>query len=237
MTRRRVVLVIFVAAGCVAAAIYFLRVTAIEVEGTTALSPSQVLAASGLRGGERILWLRTGEVASRIERYASVASADVDRKLPGTIVIRVSERAAVVALGRGLAADASGVVFAYPSVPASTPALEGWRAPARPGALLDDASRAVVSALGGFPPELRRRVRRISLVGSVTMFLDDGTEVRFGQPDDLVVKARAAQAVLVYAAEHHEVLAYVDVRAPSAPASRDRTPPSPSPTASAAPGP
>ena len=224
----RVALAVFALLVAVAAAVYFLKVTTIEVVGTNAISPTDVLAASGLRGGERILWMRTNRVASRIEAFPSVQSVAIDRSLPGTIVIRVTERAAVVLLGRGLAADANGIAFGYPQN-RRLPQLIGWRAPARPGAVLDGGSRAVLTALVSFPTELRRHVRQISVVGTVTMTLDDGTQIRFGQPADLVQKARAAVAVLADAARKHEILAYVDVRAPTVPASRERIPPTPSP--------
>jgi cell division protein FtsQ len=205
-----------------------LKVTTIEVVGATAVSPNDVLAASGLHGGERILWLRTGKVAARIESFPSVEAVAVERSLPGTIVIRVTERAAVVMLAPGLAADANGVTFSYPPNH-RLPTMVGWRAPARPGAVLDGGSRAVLASLASFPAALLQRVRQISLLGAVTMTLDDGTQIRFGQPTDLVAKARAAVAVLAAAAAKHEILAYVDVRAPTVPASRDRTPPTPQP--------
>jgi cell division septal protein FtsQ len=153
---------------------------------------------------------------------------EVERALPGTIVIRVTERAAMVLLGQGLAADAKGVVFAY-ARNTGVPDLVGWRARPHPGAVLDGGSRAVLAALQSFPPDLRRRVRRISLVGAVTMVLTDGTQIRFGQPTDLIDKARAATTVLADAARRHEALAYVDVRAPTVPAAADRVPPTPSP--------
>ena len=111
---------------------------------------------------------------------------------------------------------------------AGIPDLIGWRAPQRPGAILDGGSRAVLSALPSFPTDVRRRIRRISLVGSVTLVLTDGTQIRFGQPTDLLEKARAAASVLADAARRHEVLAYVDVRAPTVPAAAG-VPPTPSP--------
>jgi len=231
---RRILLSVIALVLAVAAAVYVLKVTTIEVVGSNAVSPTDVLAASGLRGGERILWMRTGSIASRIERFPSVRSVDVGRSLPGTIVIHVTERAALVMLGRGLAADADGITFAYPPG-RGLPTMVGWRAPARPGAMLDNGSRAVLAALASFPSSLRARVRQISLLGAVTMALDDGTQIRFGQPTDLLEKARAAVAVLADASARHEILAYVDVRAPTVPASRERTPPTPSPGSSAQP--
>jgi len=231
---RRILGAVLTFALAVTAAVYLLKVTSIEVIGVSAISPNDVLAASGLHGGERILWMRTGRVASRIESFPSVAAVDVERTLPGTIVIRVTERAAMVKLGQGLAADAEGIVFAYPRN-AAIPDLVGWRAPPRPGAVLDGGSRAVLSALRSFPLDLRRRVRRISLVGSVTMVLTDGTQIRFGQPTDLIEKARAASAVLADAARRHEAVAYIDVRAPTVPAAADRVPPTPSPGGSPSP--
>src|SRR5919106_3006427 len=110
--RRWIVLGVFTAALAVAGAVYLLRVSAIRIEGVSVLSPNSVLAASGLRGGERIFWMRTGRVASRIEAFPSVSAVEVRRTLPGTIVIHVIEREAAVVLGRGLAADTEGVVFA-----------------------------------------------------------------------------------------------------------------------------
>lgn len=226
-----VVVAVFAAASTVAVAIYTLRVTAIEVVGTEALQPGDVLAASGVHAGERILWLRTSEVAARVEAFPGVASVDVQRRLPGTLIIRVTERAAAVFLEgtRGLAADGSGMVFARRATP-GIPVLAGWHGRGRPGTALDPASRVVVGALHDFPPRLLARIRRITLFGSVTMILDDGTEIRFGQTNDLLLKARAAEAVLAVAVSKHEKLAYVDVRAPGAPASRGRTPPSPTPS-------
>jgi cell division protein FtsQ len=227
--RGRIVAAVLIAFAAAGAAVYLLRVTAIEVVGTSALSPSDILAASGLRGGERILWIRTGAVASRIASFPSVDAVDVGRTLPGTIVIRVTERHPAVTIAPGLAADDQGVVFQYPPT-SFVPALVGWRGSTKPGSVLDGGSRAVLAALNRFPSELRGRVRRISLVGSVTMVLDDGTQILFGQPLDLDAKATAAAAVLADAARRHESLAYVDVRAPSTPAARDRTPPSPAPS-------
>ncbi len=225
---RRVLGAVLTLALVVTGAVYLLKVTAIEGVGVSAISPNDVLAASGLRGGERILWMRTGRVAARIEAFPSVASVEVQRTLPGTIVIRVTERTAMVLLGRGLAADANGIVFGYPRT-TGIPGLVGWRAPARPGAVLDGGSRAGLAALPSFPADLRGRIKTISLVGTVTMVLIDGTQIRFGQPTDLIDKARAAASVLADAARRHEVLAYVDVRAPTVPAAADRVPPTPSP--------
>lgn len=226
---RWLVVAVFAVASSVAVAVYTLRITAVEVVGAGALSPNDVLVASGLRGGERILWLRMGAVAARIEAFPGVAAVEVQRELPGTVVIRVTERSAAVLLDgtRGLAADASGIVFAR-RTSSGIPVLGGWRTSARPGAVLDPASRAVVASLHSFPQDFLHRVRRITLFGSVVMVLDDGTEIRFGQPSELPAKARAADAVLAVAAGRK--LAYVDVRAPSAPASRDRNQPSPSPS-------
>jgi len=235
---RRILVGVLLLATVASLAVYLLKVTSIQIVGTSALSPNDVLAASGLRGGERILWMRTGRIAARIESFPSVQGVEVERTLPGTIVIRVTERVPLVTLGRGLAADANGIVFAYPPN-AHIPDLVGWRAPARPGAVLDGGSRAVLAALRVFPMELRGRLRHISLLGTVTMALDDGTQIRFGQPVDLDAKARAAVAVLATAAAKHEKLAYVDVRAPTVPASRDRTPPTqpPSPSPGTSPQP
>jgi cell division protein FtsQ len=229
LKRRIVVALLVTLIAGVTYAVYTLRVEEIRVTGVRTLDPKQVIQASGLVGGERILWIRLSSVARRIERLPAVASATAERSFPQTVVIRVTERIPLAQLGgtRRLAVDRDGRIFAT-SV-GSLPVVEGWRAEARPGRSLDRASTRVLQAFGTFPHPLRRRTARITIGPPMTLVLTDGVEVRFGVHLDLERKARVAEAVLE--AEAGRDLAYVDVRAPGVPVSREREPPTPAPTA------
>jgi cell division protein FtsQ len=229
LKRRIVVALLFSLVAGVGYAVYALRVDQIRVTGVRALDPRQVIEASGLKGGERILWIRLSSVARRIERLPAVESVTAERSFPQTIVLNVSEREPQGRLGGrgGLAVDAEGHVF--PSTVVSIPVVEGWRGPGRPGTLVDGASIGVLRAFSEFPERLRRTAGRLDIGPPMNLVLRDGTEIRFGFHTDLVQKARVADAVL--AAEAGRELAYVDVRAPEVPVSRKREPPTPVPTA------
>ena len=228
LKRRLVVATLTLLIAGVAYAVYALRVEQIRVTGVRTLDPRQVIEASGLKGGERILWIRLSSVARRIERLPAVDSVTAERLLPQTIVLRVHERVAVARLDRrpGLVVDAEGRVF--PSAVASLPIVEGWRGRGRPGAIVDAASIRVLRAYGSFPERLRLSAGKLVIGPPLTVVLKDGTEIRFGSHEDLERKARVAEAVLSAEAGHE--LAYIDVRAPGVPVSRKREPPTPVPT-------
>lgn len=208
---------------------YNLRVAEIRVTGLKTLDPRRVIETSGLDGGERLLWIRLSAVARRVERIPAVERVTAERSFPETVVLRVRERTPLARLGdpSDLSVDRAGRIFASPFSDV-LPSLEGWRGAPRPGRSVDRRSVAVLEAFADFPQVLRRRITRVVVGPPLTMVLDDGTEIRFGYHIDLVHKAAVAQAVL--AAEAGEELAYIDVRSPEVPVSRERDPPTPVPT-------
>jgi len=233
MFRRRLVvaLVITLVAG-VAYAVYSLRIEQIRVTGLRTLDPKQVIEQSGLRGGERILWVRLSAVVRRLEEIPAVASATAERSFPQTVVIHVRERTPIARLDAPaqLAVDGRGRLFSS-SAAAKLPVVEGIRGTVRAGATVERDARVVLGAFSVFPESLRTRTARIAVGPPVVLLLTDGTEVRFGSLADLDRKARVAEAIL--RAEVGQELAYVDVRSPSVPVSRKREPPTPAPTAGA----
>jgi cell division protein FtsQ len=229
--RLRAVLVIapLLLIGAVAAAVYTLRIDQIRVTGLRNLSPRTVIEESGLKPGDRILWIRLSRAARKVESIPAVAEAVTERSLPQTVVINVRERVALAALDRArdLAVDVEGRMFARnPAV--EVPSIEGWRGRARAGSSVDRVSRSVLEAFNAFPPALRSNTAVIVVGPPLVLKLRDGTEVRFGRLEDLQDKAVAAVAVLE--AERGTSLEYIDVRSPSVPVVRSRPPPTPVPT-------
>jgi cell division protein FtsQ len=239
--RRFLILPLLLVTG-VAIAVYVLRVEQVRVTGLRSLSARDIVRASGVRTGERILWLRLTEAERRIEKIPAVANAVAERSLPGTVVIRVREREPLARLdgARELVVDSHGVVFRGRGEPVA-PVLYGWKparrsreAPEAPtvvaeGARVDERSHRVLDAIPRFPSAMRVEVRKIVVSPSVVLTLRGGTQIRFGSINDLEAKAQVAQAIL--AREKGRPVEYVDVRSPTVPVSKRREPsPSPSPT-------
>ncbi len=210
-------------------AVYVLKVEQVRVTGIRSLSAADVVRASGVRTGERILWLRLTEAERRIERIPAVESAVAERSLPGTVVIRVRERVPLARLdgARELVVDANGAVFAAGGEPVA-PVVYGWKAKKKEGARVDVRTRRVLDAIPRFPSVLRETVRKIIVRPSVVLTLRGGTQIRFGSINDLEAKAQVAQVIL--AAEKGHPVDYVDVRSPSVPVAKLRPPPTPSPS-------
>jgi len=226
--RRAFVLLVLLAAG-VGAAVWFLRIDQITVVGTRSLSARTVVEASGLEPGERILWERLTVAERLIEQIPAVRDAIAERSLPSTVVLRIIEREPIARLdgARDLVVDADGVVFAAPArdVHDVKAVLYGWKGKARKGSRIDGQARTVLEAVEGFPASLVERARKLHVGSSFTLTLLGGTEIRFGVLRDLDAKADVATAIL--AAERGRKLAYIDVRSPTVPVSRERTPPPP----------
>ncbi|HWK90391.1 MAG TPA: FtsQ-type POTRA domain-containing protein [Longimicrobium sp.] len=74
----------------------------IEVTGTRLLAPHDVVAASGIRIGANV-WTDPGAWEAALRRLPVVASAEVERRLPSTLRIRIVEkRAAALVAGSTL---------------------------------------------------------------------------------------------------------------------------------------
>lgn len=216
-------------------AIATLRVEEIRVAGAEEISANEVVEAARIAGDERILWMRTSVVARRLSDLPGVASASVERVLPTTLVLRVRERQPVAQLARhaGLVADGAGVVFA--ADPEGLPVLFGYDGSGlEPGATLGPGPRAVLAAFEVFPRSIHTGARSILAGTAVVVVLADGTEIRFGLPEQLEAKAAAADAVL--SVNEGVDLAYIDVRTPDVPTSRRRDVPEPTATPSDAEG-
>jgi cell division protein FtsQ len=97
-----------------------LVVRSVRVTGTHRVPVSQVLAAAGVPDGTPLIRVDTGEVARRVEGIRDVASAQVSKDWPSTLVITVRERTAVVAVrmahGYDLL-DPSGVIVTWQARP------------------------------------------------------------------------------------------------------------------------
>ncbi|HLK41105.1 MAG TPA: FtsQ-type POTRA domain-containing protein [Polyangiaceae bacterium] len=115
----------------------------VEVTGNDRLPGESVVAESGLALGSNVFAADLDLARSRILADPWVADAQLVRRLPGTILVRVTERrpAAIVAMDETYLASADGEPFKRlePGDPMDFPLVTGLRAEAlaedRPGAL------------------------------------------------------------------------------------------------------
>ena len=189
----------------------------ITVTGARHVNPAQVRAAAGVHRGEHLLVLDTGAVARRIERIPWVRAAKVERDLPGTLRIKVTEyvpAAYVRVTGGVMLIAANGDVIARAAdAPAGTVEIRGVRRAPAAGDTLAPADAA--SVVAHLPTAFARQVDAVAVTdGGVALEMRGGGEIRLGNSSDLAAKAASAQAVLDHLAATGSHYSYIDVSTP-----------------------
>ncbi|RBY88518.1 cell division protein FtsQ [Blastococcus sp. TF02A-26] len=196
-----------------------LAVSTVRVDGAGSLTAEQVRAAAGVAEGTPLLRVDVDAAAARVARLPQVASVQVTRGWPRTVVITVRERVPVAVVeqaGTRSLLDADGVLF--DTVTGEPPAGAVPLEVADPGPD-DAATRAGLAALVELPRDVREQLASVT-AGSehdVTLTLTDGTTVLWGTAADSDEKADVLVALLGQVASGAlEPAATIDVSAPSA---------------------
>jgi len=192
------------------AALYspLLRLTSVTVDGTSRLTSAQVVAAADAPIGASMLRASPSAIRRRVERLAPVATATVSRDWPHRLVIHVTERTPVAAIGTasGVAlVDAAGVAFATAAAP--PPHLLDLRVGAAiPGPGLADA-RAGLEVWNRLPTTLRRQVKWVDAASTdaVSFELARGATVVWGSPADNGAKLAVLATLLRTRARVYDV--------------------------------
>lgn len=189
-------------------------VRSVRVFGTQLVTEVQVLEAAGISIGEPIARVDVEDAALRVGSILQVASVDVRRGFPHSIVIEVHERKPIAAAanpdGTWWLVDRQGVMFErVPRQPEDLTAVEGYTERFR-------GIGARVAA--GFPDWLRSRVATVQVLApeDVQLKMRNGKQVSWGGEQRAARKAEVLLALLQVHAK------YYDVSAPDAPATRRR---------------
>jgi len=170
-------------------------VTSVTVEGTTSTPKEQLIATAGIAKGTPMMRVDLRAAVARLADLPQLASVDVTRQWPRTVVVSVTERQAVAAQksadGWELL-DATGVAFAAAGQkPKDLPRLD--RSP-------DEATNtAMLRALGGMSPEVRARVAAISAASPEAIRLvlrKGGAIVNWGSADESDYKSQVLMVLL-----------------------------------------
>lgn len=196
-----------------------LAVATVRVDGVSTLSADLVREAAGVEQGTPLLRVDVDGAEARVAELPQVASVEVTRGWPRTVVITVVERVPVAVVGepgRRSLIDADGVLF--DSVSGQPPAGVVQLVVDHPGPD-DPATTAALTAIGSLSDGLRAQVAGVAAADpeEVTMALTDGTVVRWGGAEDSPAKAGALAALLDQIASGSlEPAATIDVSAPDA---------------------
>lgn len=187
-------------------------VRTVEVQGAALLSSQEVLDQAEAPLGVPLARVSERKIAERVAQLPAVAQVTVRRKLPGTVLILLTERVPVFAIGNGgqaVLVDAAGATFSGP---------RGEGLPTGEGSLSDPAllagAAAVVNAL---PPDVRIRAATVKFTSrdAITVTLSDGVEVFFGSAEQAQLKGEVALALLRGTSAKR-----IDVSAPTRPVTR-----------------
>ena len=221
--------VLLICAAILAGCIVFFRVNVVVVEGNIRYTSDEIIAVTGVQQGDNLITLNRYKLASQIYRELPyVSEARVYRRLPDTLIIEVTESAAVAAiqkdgewwlldaqcklLERGDSSIAQGIAEVLGLTPLAP-------APGTPLAVAEE-SRSKLDSLA----QLLSALYQQGLSGQVTDFIDltAANEIRFGFGDKLTVvmpmsgdfasKAFALQRVLeAYAEQQVELAGTLDL--------------------------
>ena len=175
-----------------------LAVRTVQVDGVRSLTDDQVEQTAGIAAGTPLMRVDTGTAAARVAQLPQVASVEVTRGWPHTVVVTVVERVAVAVVdhaGTRSLVDREGVLF--DTITGAAPAGVVPLTVPRPGP--DDATTAAaLGAVVALPADVRREVTGVT-AGSpddVTLTLTDGRTVLWGSAEATPRKARVLAALL-----------------------------------------
>jgi cell division protein FtsQ len=219
-----------------------LAVRRVRVTGARHVTARAVARVTGLDSSDNLLLISPSSIAAQAAKLAWVKSVEVERRLPGTVRLRVTESKPVLILsagGREWMLDARGRLLgprrAAPGLPVITGSPVG---DLERGAKID--SEEVTGALAVFRsmgPLLRRRIATIfaPTTERLTLSLKDGGQVRYGAAEALASKNEVLRVLLRRARTEDLTVAYIDVRVPTTPALARGVPSVPAPAWAPAP--
>jgi cell division protein FtsQ len=173
-------------------------VRTVQVDGEARLSAEQVVQVAGIAEGTPLARVDTAAAAARVATLPQVASVEVTRGWPRTMVVTLAERVPVAVVtdgGTRRLVDAGGVVFE--TITGTAP--DGVVPLDVPDPGPDDAATtAALGALTALPPDVRDQVTGVAARSpdAVTLTLTDGRSVLWGSAAQTDRKAEVLGALL-----------------------------------------
>ena len=175
-----------------------LAVRSLQVDGLRSLPAEQVRETAGIRSGTPLLRVDVDAAEARVAALPQVASVEVTRGWPDSVVITVVERVPVAVVGepgRRSLVDAEGVLFDSVSGDPPTGVVPLVVDDPGPG---DPATMAALTAIRALPRELLEQVAGVAAPSpeDISMALTDETVVEWGSAEESEAKAGALDALV-----------------------------------------
>ena len=208
----------------------------LAVSGARHTTAEEIARVAAVDDGDNLLFVSVSDVENAVERLPWVKSADVNRRLFGTLRVKVIEREPAMQLRTSDGAwiiDEHGSVLetaraAKPKAKTRLPVFESAGPTAyEPGERVGAVSiRQTLVAFGSFSEEVQAEVRSATAGNAETIrfTLRGGIDVRYGSLDRMRDKAEVLAAVLGQIQTRAESIDYIDVRVPASPALGSETP-------------
>lgn len=196
------------------------------VEGNSGgrVSDEQIILVSGVDLGSKLLQISIDDVEANISAVPWISKVDVDRLLPSTLRIRVSERRArmqVITQSGPFLVDSEGRVLQRGSE-GLVEFLELPVGPLAPGDILESIEfRQAAAILNSLPRELRAAISsiRAPTIDRITLQMEAGPIISYGAAEEFEEKNFALESLLLNKGANVPG-ATIDVRVPSRPSVR-----------------
>ena len=202
-----------------------LKVREVVVLGSKHVDSRDVARVAGLDSSDNLLLVSPGGVEDKVAELPWVKRARVDRKLPGTVRVKIVERKPAMVLSlsnQRWTLDGFGNVLAEGIADDKLPVLAAASiTEPEAGARLDaEEIQAALEAWRSLSNKVRSRVAAVlaPTPERITLSLDTGTQVRFGAAESLDAKNEVLEVLLAELQAEGRSVSYIDVRVPSSPA-------------------
>ena len=198
------------------------RIRHLELSSDGKLQPWHIREYAQLEEGQNLFALDIRKIRKDLESVPVVSSVTVSRRLPDTLVIKITERTAVARLGWGdgsyhLAIDREGYVLGPSSITPNLPTISGLKEKGlRPGSRIDermvqDALRVLeLSESIRLSPLVRVREIRVDQPDYLVLNLEKGEQVYLSR-DNADIKLNKLAAILQSSAKKGITLASIDM--------------------------
>lgn len=179
----------------------FFSIQEIKVNGLTNVPEGEIRKFAGQVQGQNIFLFDKSVLSRRIKLHPLVLEVSFQRKLPGTLIIQISERtpAALILVPKGvIEVDSQGVFLrrleSWPNN--DNPVIDGIEIPESAGPGQNISNPALTSALlllSQAPSALLPLIGEVHInkIEQITLYLTSGVEVRLGKADNWQTKLAA----------------------------------------------
>lgn len=208
----------------------------IAISGRNGIEEAALISGSGISVGDHLVAVDLAAVRASLMKMPWVASAQVERKWPNTVVVNVTEQrpAALLQVADSflLVSSTGRILQSEQGADPERPLLkldgslslaqnEPARASSEPegpdlvGKTVSSEVSQAIGVLERMPESLRSEVAgaQMSKTGALSLELTDGTQILFGPPEGIAAKLLAVESVLDQVVR--DCMKTIDVREPT----------------------